>query len=137
MTTGRDWFRYRRRVSWTDVDPSTNYQFTAALRYVEEAEIAMLREAGLLDVLYPHLPRTFVEARFRTPARFDEELIVEIRPRRLGRSSIEFEFRLCQGERVCADGTVGAALIDEAGTPEPLPEMVRERLGGPLCTEGV
>lgn len=128
MTGADGWFAYRRRVGWTDVDPSSNYQFTAALRYVEEAEVAMLREAGLLEVLYPHLPRTFVRADFRAPARFGDEVTVQIRPRRLGHSSIEYEFRVCKGERLCAEGSLGAALIGEDGTSAALPDMVRERL---------
>lgn len=137
MTVSGGWYVYRRRVGWTDVDPSTNYQFTAALRYVEEAEIAMLREAGLLDTLYPRLPRTFVRADFRAAARFDEEVTVQIRPRRLGRSSIEYEFRVSQGERLCADGTLGSALVGADGTAVSLPAVVRERLGGRLREERV
>lgn len=131
----RPWFGHTRRVAWTDVDPSANYQFTAALRYAEEAEIAWLRELGVLHDLYPHLPRTFVEAQFRSPARFDEEVTVEIRLRRVGRSSIEYEFRLRQGERICAEGALGSALLAPDGQPVPVPARVRELLTGTTTGE--
>lgn len=98
-------FEYRRRVAWPEVDPSGNYQFTAALRYAEEAEIALLRELGFLDRLYPHLPRTFVRADFRAPARFDDEITVVVRIGRVGHSSVEFDFELRRGATLCAEGT--------------------------------
>lgn len=119
------WFHYPRRVAWSEVDPSTNYQFTAALRYVEEAEIAWLAERGVLGLLYPHLPRTFVRVDFRSAAHFRDELTVDLRLGRLGRSSIEFEFRLRHGDRLCAEGTLGTALIGADGRPVQLPAVVR------------
>lgn len=130
------WFRHTRRVGWTEVDPSTNYQFTAALRYVEEAEIALLRELGVLARLYPHFPRTFVRAEFRSPARFDDEVTVAIRPSRVGRSSVEFAFEVRQGGRLCAEGTLGAALIGDDGRSAPLPDDVRAALAGATAGAG-
>lgn len=113
-------FEYRRRVAWTEVDPSGNYQFSAALRYAEEAEIALLRTLGLLERLYPHLPRTFVRADFREPAHFDDELTVAIRVGRVGRSSVEFDFEVRRGAALCAAGTLGSANIGPDGHAAPL-----------------
>lgn len=121
-------FSYRRRVAWTDVDPSGNYQFSTALRYVEEAEIAWLRELGVLDVLYPHLPRTFVRADYKAPAKFDEVVDVELTIARLGSSSIEFGFTIRRDETSCATGVLGAAYIGDDGRSAELPAVVRTAL---------
>lgn len=129
-------FEYRRQVAWTEVDPSGNYQFSAALRYAEEAEIGLLRDLGLLDRLYPHLPRTFVRADFRAPAHFGDELTVSVRVGRVGRSSVEFDFELRGGATLCAEGTLGSANVGADGAPVPLPEdvaaeLARHAAGGP------
>ena len=125
-----DWFRLDRRVGWTDVDPSSNYQFTAALRYAEEAEIAMLRDAGVLDQLYPHLPRTHVSASFSSPAHWEDEVAVLVRVARIGRSSMELEFRIECAGRLCAEGLLGSALVDPlTGRGAPVPASVRRALG--------
>lgn len=134
------WFRHERRVGWTDVDPSTNYQFTAALTYVEEAEIALLRAAGVLDDLYPHLPRTHVSARFVAPAHWEDLVTVLVRVSRIGRSSIDLEFRLEHDGVLCAEGALGAALVDPGtGRTTPVPEHVRAALGfaGAEVSDGV
>jgi acyl-CoA thioester hydrolase len=127
-------FSIRRRVSWADTDPSSAYKFTAALQYVEEAEVELLRRASALDYLYPHLPRTFIEARYWTPAYFDDELIVELWIGRLGRSSIEYVFRIRRDDTVCAEGRLGTSRIRE-GQSAPLPEAVRSKLERYLLRE--
>lgn len=130
-------FELRRLVGWTDVDPSENYQFSAALRYVEEAGIAMLRELGVFDELYPHLPRTLVRADFRRPAHFGDEVTVLLRVGRIGRSSVEYDFELRHGAPLCAEGTLGSANVGAANVgAAPLPDGVVARLsrhaaGGP------
>lgn len=121
-------FRHMRRVGWTDVDPSSNYQFTTVLRYVEEAEIAWFRSLGVLDLLYPHLPRTFVKADFRSPAHFDDVVSIDVQLARLGRSSIELDFWLRLDEALCASGTLGAAYLDADGRSAPLPGAARAAL---------
>lgn len=131
------WFRTWRRVGWTDVDPSTNYQFTSALTYAEEAEIALLRAAGVLDELYPHLPRTHVSARFVSPAHWEDEVAVLVRVARIGRSSLEVEFRIEHEGLLCAEGVLGAALVDpDTGRSRRVPHHVRAALGLPAEEAG-
>lgn len=125
-------FQYTRRVGWTEVDPSGNYQFTAALRYVEEAEIAWLRELGVLDALFPRMPRTFVRADFREPARFEDVVTVGLDVGRVGRSSVEYVFRIGRDGTVCAAGTLGSAFLGDDGRSAPLPSQAREALEAQL-----
>lgn len=121
-------FDYTRRVGWTEVDPSGNYQFTSALRYVEEAEIALLRELGILDVLFPRMPRTFVRADFRSPARFEDVVTVSLEVGRVGRSSVEYAFRIASGTTLCASGMLGSAYLGDDGRSAPLPGQARQAL---------
>jgi acyl-CoA thioesterase FadM len=129
MTTSHGWFVLERRVAWVDTDPSGAYQFTAAIRYVEDTEISMLRELGILDLLYPHLPRVAVQASYRRPCYFEEVVQVLIRVSRLGESSIEYEFRLQlpDGTR-CAEGSMTAVFVGSSGQPTTLPEEARRTL---------
>ena len=129
MTEPTDWFTYTRRVGWGDTDPSGAYQFTAALRYAEEAEIAMLREHGILAELYPHMPRVAVRADFRHACMFDETIHVKIRVARCGNSSLTYEFRLELADgTLCAAGEMVAAFIDGTGRAALLPATARKAL---------
>jgi acyl-CoA thioesterase FadM len=129
MTSHDSWFTHVRRVAWVDTDPSGAYQFTAALRYAEEAEIAMLRDQGILELLYPHLPRISVGANFHRPCVFEELIHVRIRVIRCGTSSISYEFRLEQADgALCADGQMSAVFVDDRGRPAPVPPIARQAL---------
>jgi YbgC/YbaW family acyl-CoA thioester hydrolase len=137
MTGGARWFDLERRVGWVDVDPSGAYQFTAAIRYAEEAEIAMLRELGILDVLYPHLPRVSVSADFHRPCHFDDLVTVRVRVEALGTSSLAFRFRLeLPDGALCAEGRTKVVHLGADGRPAAVPEPVREALAafGPTST---
>ena len=130
MTTdATTWFTHERRVAWVDTDPSGAYQFTAGIRYAEEAEIAMLRELGVLEVLYPHLPRVSVGADFRRPCYFEELVLVRIRVAALGTSSVSYVFRLeLPDGTLCADGRMSAVFIGADGQPTELPSVARQAL---------
>lgn len=119
------WHTSRRRVAWSDTDPSGAYQFTAAMRYVEDAEVELLRELGVLDQLYPHIPRVAVEARFLRPCYFEELLDIDVRVTRVGRSSISYAFRIRGAAAVRAEGTLVSAYVGSGGTPAPVPAEAR------------
>lgn len=128
------WHTTRRRVAWTDTDPSGAYQFTAALRYAEDAEVAMLRDLGVLDLLYPHLPRVSLHANYARPCYFEELLDVDVRVSRLGHSSLDCSFRLraTEGtkdtESVRASGTIVSVHLDGTGRAAPFPDQARAAL---------
>jgi acyl-CoA thioesterase FadM/uncharacterized damage-inducible protein DinB len=122
------WFTLTRRVAWADTDASGAWSFVAAQRYAEEAEVAFLTAADVLDLLYPHLPRAYVEARYATPAYFPQEVDIDLALVRIGRSSLHFVFRVLRGATVCAAGRLGAAYIGAGGTSTELPAEVRTAL---------
>ena len=63
----------RLRVAWVDTDAGGRIHFTAAFRYAERAETALLRKLGLVDRLVDY-PRRRVEADFRRVLRFEDEV---------------------------------------------------------------
>lgn len=131
MVGGRS-VRYQRRVAWSDVDRAGIWTFVAALRYVEEAEVELLRRAGVLGEVYPHLPRAHVEATYVRPVEFDAIVMVEVDVVRVGTSSIQYEFRiLVDDDETAAKGSLRVVYVGGDGRPSQLPAAVREALTGP------
>ena len=69
------------------------------------------------------------QLRFRAPARFDEELTLEMSLSRLGETSITSAHRISRGEHLIAEGTLVHVLVDlETLTKTPIPDWMRESL---------
>ena len=118
----------RLRVAWVDTDAGGRIHFTAAFRYAERAETALLRKLGLVDRLVDY-PRRRVEAEFRRVLRFEDEVEVAIRPERLGTTSITWAWQIFRGGETCVDGRHTVVHVASDGRPEPLPDDVRKLLG--------
>ena len=107
-------FRYRRRVQFAETDLAGIVHFTEMFRYVEEAEHAMWRDAGLTiaergsDLGWPRLNAAL---EFRNPLRFEEEFDVVIRISALKTRTIEYEVLLVRGDTVIAVGTMAAVCV--------------------------
>jgi acyl-CoA thioester hydrolase len=117
----------RLRVAWVDTDAGGRIHFTAAFRYAEQAETALMRELGLVDQLVDY-PRRRVEADFRAVLRFEDEVAVAIRPGRIGTTSITWTWEISRGDEVCVEGRHTVVHVGADGRPAPLPDEVRERL---------
>lgn len=117
----------RLRVAWVDTDAGGRIHFTAAFRYAERAETALMRELGLVDQLVDY-PRRRVEADFRAVLRFEDEVAVAIRPGRIGTTSITWSWEISRGDEVCVEGRHTVVHVGADGRPAPLPDEVRARL---------
>jgi acyl-CoA thioesterase FadM len=117
----------RLRVAWVDTDAGGRIHFTAAFRYAERAETALMRKLGLVDRLVDY-PRRRVEADFRGVLRFEDEVEVAIGPGRIGTTSITWAWEISRGGEVCVDGRHTVVHVGADGRPAPLPDEVRERL---------
>jgi acyl-CoA thioester hydrolase len=109
MTEG---FHYRRRVHFHETDLAGVVHFSCFFRYMEEAEHALWRAAGLTidragaEVGWPRVGTTFD---FRSPLRFDDEFDIVVRVAKVTRSTIQYEFAFTrQGTRI-GSGTLTAA----------------------------
>jgi acyl-CoA thioester hydrolase len=117
----------RLRVAWVDTDAGGRIHFTAAFRYAERAETALMRELGLVDRLVDY-PRRRVEADFRAVLRFEDEVAVAIRPERIGTTSITWAWEISRGDEVCVEGRHTVVHVGADGRPLALPDDVREQL---------
>jgi acyl-CoA thioester hydrolase len=121
--------RETRRVAWVDTDAGGRIHFTAAFRWAEAAETALLRGLGLIDN-WGSYPRRRVEAEYLEVLRFDDELEVAIRPERVGRTSVTWAWEIEHDGRPFVTGRHTVVHVDAGGRPEPLPDRVRAALGG-------
>jgi 2-aminobenzoate-CoA ligase len=128
----------QRRIEWPDTDASSNYHNTAAFRFIEVAETALLERLGFLDDVYGRLPRVHIEADFLRALRFRDVVDIQLSVAALGASSITYEFEMRSGEEVAVRGRAVAALLSAAGgRPVRWPEEYRKLLlsAGPQAPE--
>jgi acyl-CoA thioesterase FadM len=119
----------QRRIEWPDTDASTNYHNTAAFRFIEVAETALLERLGLLEDVYGRLPRVHIEADFLRALRFRDIVDIELGVAAIGKSSITYEFEMRHAGEVAVRGKAVAALLSETGGhPVPWPEEHRTLL---------
>jgi YbgC/YbaW family acyl-CoA thioester hydrolase len=127
-------FRYRRRVEFAETDLAGVVHFSWYFRYMEEAEHALWRAAGL-SIAPPGsaigFPRVSASVDFLAPLHFEDELEVWIRIESISRRSIRYASTItCSGKTV-ATGTVTAACVRK--TPPPMrgidiPDAISSRL---------
>ena len=128
----------QRRIEWPDTDASGMYHNTAAFRFIEVAETALLDRLGFVHEIYGRHPRAHIEADFLAPLRFRDLVDIELMVDRVGRTSIHYRFEMrCRGE-VAVRGRMVAVLMDRpGGRPVPWPDHHRRLLqtAGPQAPE--
>ena len=107
-------YRLRRRVLFYELDSAGIVHFSWYFRYMEEAEHALWREAGL-SVAPPGsevgFPRVAASFEYRRPLRFEEEFEVHIRVEALGEKSIRYGAVLTRGDTTIATGTTTVVCV--------------------------
>jgi acyl-CoA thioester hydrolase len=100
--------------------------------YFDVARMDYLRKLGLMDHIRPTGGTTntiaHASADFRSPARFDDELIVHARISGFGRTSFQFEFAItskADGRLVAEGRTVHVILDEKTWRPSPVPASFR------------
>ena len=147
-------FVHRRRVAFHETDMAGILHFAVYTIYMEETEHAFLRSLGTSvdwrreppdelagsdapeerDALEERLgfPRLSVRCEYLRPLRFEDEVVIELRVVRLGRSSITYQFCMTLETDEVARGEVvtSCCRLRENGRLESvaLPESLREQL---------
>jgi YbgC/YbaW family acyl-CoA thioester hydrolase len=129
-------FEYSRRVQFAETDLAGIVHFSAYFRYMEEAEHALWRAAGLSvarDNL--HWPRVSASCEYSKPLRFEDEITVKVRAG-FGRRRIQYGFEICRDDSVAAIGRMTSVCTHTTGdgilkTVE-IPQELVERLRGAL-----
>ena len=130
---------YRRRVEFAETDAAGMVHFSVFFRYMEEAEHAAWRAAGL-DIFEKHeeqsWPRISAKFDFKAPLRFQDEFEVRTEMGAVTRSTIQWAHVLMRGETVIGNGTVTAVYVKKSpdGTMKaaPIPEEIISRLRSTL-----
>jgi acyl-CoA thioester hydrolase len=109
--------RHRVRVGYVDTDRAGVVHHAAYLGWMEAARIEHQRARGLVYrdfELETGLALPVVEAhlRYRTPARFDDELVVESWVIEAGRAKVVYAQRVMRGDAVLVEGRVVLACVD-------------------------
>lgn len=130
-------FIYRRRIDFADTDVGGIVHFSRYLVFMEAAEHEMLR-ARDLDVHFEHdgrvigWPRVEASCRYEKPARFGDEIEVEVRVERRGERSMRYGFRILRDEELLAEGhmTSVCCILSSNRPPEaiPIPAFLLEKL---------
>jgi acyl-CoA thioester hydrolase len=106
------------------------------LVYFEIGRTDLIRKYGVsyaeLETRGVRLPVVEATARFREPARYDDELLIETTLTRSTGVRLFFEYRVLRAsdDRLLATGHTVLASLGEDGRPKRLPPDVRDSLRG-------
>ena len=127
-------YTLRRRVLFYEVDSAGIVHFSIYFRYMEEAEHALWREAGLsvaargADVGFPRVSAAFDYYR---PLRFEDEFDARIRIVAMSEKSMRYECTLIKGDEKIATGRATVVCVsrgqDGAMKARPLPPHIAGR----------
>ena len=130
------------RVIYGDTDQMGVVYYANYLRYFEAARNEFIRAKGLRyrDFEVQHgllLPVAEAHVSYRTPARYDDLLAVEISLAEARRASARFEYRILRDGEVVATGHTVHACVDLEGRVRRMPRELLERLSvGEPCAAG-
>jgi acyl-CoA thioester hydrolase len=126
--------RSRVRVRYAETDQMGIAWHGNYFAWFEVGRTDLLRHLGStyreLEQQGFRLPITECRARYRRPARYDDEIEVLTRLVRLGGASMEFEYevRVAGQPDLLATGETTHAATDPEGKPRRLPQELRRRL---------
>ncbi len=107
-------YRLRRRVQFYELDPAGIVHFSWFFRYMEEAEHALWREAGLSiaapdrEIGFPRVSTTFD---YHQPLRYEEEFEVHVRIAAIEAKSIRYTCLVRRGDTRIASGSLTVVCV--------------------------
>jgi acyl-CoA thioester hydrolase len=128
-------YRLRRRVHFYETDAAGIVHFSVFFRYMEEAEHALWREAGISihppggDIGFPRVATSFD---FHRPLRFEQEFDVWMRIVAMTRKTIRYACVVMDGDTKIATGSLTIACVrnrpNEPMTAIEIPPEITTRL---------
>jgi acyl-CoA thioester hydrolase len=122
------------RVIYGDTDQMGVVYYANYLRYFEAGRNEFLRAHGARyrDLEARHrmlLPVVDAQISYKSPARYDDLLVVETLITRVGRASVRFEYRVLREEALLVTGHTLHACVGHDGNVTALPQEVVGLLG--------
>jgi YbgC/YbaW family acyl-CoA thioester hydrolase len=126
--------RYRRRVQFYETDLAGLVHFTWFFRYMEEAEHALFREAGLSIVQTGSdigWPRIAAACDYHSPLHFEDEFEVWLRIAAITSRTLRYACVITRDTELIAKGTMASACVRKQPgggmAPVDIPSAIRER----------
>jgi acyl-CoA thioester hydrolase len=107
----RTGFKYKRRLHFSETDMAGLAHFSVYFRFMEEAEHALWRAAGLSigeAALTGGWPRVSASFEYKNPLRFEDEFEVTVRIGQVTRRSLQYQFTVTRGEVLVGTGSMTA-----------------------------
>lgn len=129
----RSEYTLRRRVHFYETDAAGIVHFSNFFRYMEEAEHALWREAGLsianrkLPVGFPRIAASF---EYHRPLRVEDEFDVCIKVVAKSEKTMRYECLLTKGDEAIATGSLTIVCVSTAEQPMkaiPIPPDIASR----------
>jgi acyl-CoA thioester hydrolase len=113
------------RVRYAETDQMGFVHHANYLVYFEMGRTEMLRSTGLdyrsIEAKGYYLVVFKVTCKYRSPARYDDELVLKTRITRVTPVRIEHSYRLLRGRELVAEGDSTLACVDKNGELQALP----------------
>jgi acyl-CoA thioester hydrolase len=130
--------RLSRRVQFYETDAAGIVHFSCYFRYMEEAEHALWRAAGLsiapLEAQYGW-PRVAASCDYKKPLRFEDEFEIVIRIAAMSEKSIRYACEMTLKGEVVATSSMTIVCVEKSPAPPyrsvPIPDVMRERFQVP------
>ena len=123
----------RFRVRYAETDQMGMVYYANYFVWMEIGRTDFCRECGfryadLEREEQAFLPVAEADCRYRSPARYDDEIMVETTIERLNRRLIEFSYRIKTADTVLAEGRTLHIIMGADGKPRSLPGRYLELL---------
>ena len=134
----------RQRVRYAETDQMGIVYYANYLVWFELGRVELLRSLGLAysQMEKDHkliLPVVEANCRYRAPARYDDEILIETRPVLLRGSVLKFAYRILRAEgehlKVLAEGETIHVVCDENLKKMPLPAQYATALRSLISSE--
>jgi YbgC/YbaW family acyl-CoA thioester hydrolase len=126
---------YKRRVEFAETDMAGQVHFANFFRYMEEAEHAIWREAGMriaAEGRTHQWPRISAQCDFKSRLRVDDEFEVRTEMAKVTNRTIQWAHTIVRGETLVAQGSVTAVCVqlqaDGTFTAVTIPAEILARL---------
>lgn len=110
-------FRHHRRVEFAETDMAGIVHFSMFFHYMEEAEHALWRAAGLTIATPGETigwPRVSASFDYKAPLRFQDEFEVTVEIARVSKRTIDYAFTVILAGRTIGSGSITSACVSKA-----------------------